>query len=91
MKWKVSITEEQLVKLLKGEGVNLKYFQLINGTTTIDLDYTQCQRLTTSMRRQRGFQLRLTPTEIKQHQLHGDGIAMDKSSSRPRNEGGEHC
>jgi len=60
--------------ILRGEGVNLKYFQLINGTTTIDLNHTQCQRLATSMRRQRGFQLRLSPAEIKHHQLHGDGI-----------------
>jgi len=74
MKWKVSITGKQLAKLLKGEGVNLKYFQIINGTTTIDLDYTQCQRLTTSLRRQRGFYLRLSASEIEQHQLHGDGI-----------------
>jgi len=74
MRWKVDITEEQLEHLLKGQGVNLKYWQLINGTTSVDLDHTQCQRLATSMRRQRGFQLRLTPTEIRQHQLHGDGI-----------------
>jgi len=74
MKWKVDITDEQLAKLLRGEGVNLRYYQLINGTTNIDLDHQQCERFARSIRRQKGFQLRFTRAEIQRHQLTGDGM-----------------
>jgi len=74
MHWKVDLTAQQAKKLLQGEGVNLKYFQLINGTTTIHLDHLQAERLARAMRYQKGFHLCFSPPEMLHHKKKGDGI-----------------
>jgi len=74
MIWKISLSVPQAQKLLRGEGVNLKYHQLFNGNTTIELDHTQAERLARCVRRQRGFQLRFSEKERTHHQTEGDGI-----------------
>jgi len=70
---KADLTRDQATKRLRGEGVSLKYFQLHNGGTTVQLDDSHTHRFDQNLRRQKSFQLRFSPEEAQHHLLSGNG------------------